>query len=1169
MRLRIAHKLALAFFLFAACSCGILSYALYRSASAQVMNDIRQRLSDIVGIATQVIDAEAYARLTGPDQEDSEDFRNVKRALQEVRDASSDIVYIYTLRQSRDGRILFAVDAEEDPEDIIHLGTPYDDASDLLRQVFTGLNEPVVETSFYTDEWGTWLSGYAPFYYQDGSRAGILGVDISAATVTRYRQQFLTRALLIFGATLPLLLLAGYLLGRRIAAPVIAMKQGAERIGRGDLDVRLDVHSRDEIGVLASTMDQMAANLLGSRQDLTRMMEKYRSIFDQASEGIFQSTLEGRLVTANNAMAAILGYDSPRELTESIDDLAHRLYARPEDRDTVIRTLETKGAVHGMPTRFLRKDGSEVDVELSAHLHRDGDTVLLEGMLMDISERLEREQAEKERRAAEAASAAKSEFLANMSHEIRTPMNAVMGLTDLMLRSDLSDKQRLTLNKIKGASQTLLAVINDILDFSKIEAGRMELEVTDFSLYEVMANLTELFSQKANEKDLELMVSLAEGTPSALRGDPVRLGQVLINLVGNAIKFTKKGEIVVEVRPAREQPRDADEVMLEFAVVDTGVGIPGERLKTIFESFTQADASTTRQYGGTGLGLSISRRLTELMGGGITVSSAPGQGSRFTFTARFHRQPEDRQIRLNTPKDLRGLKVLVVDDNKTAREILSSAIDSFRMDAHTAGSGEEALEIIEKADPPFDLILLDWKMPGMNGIETARRIKQGLNLDKTPIVCMVSAYGREDLIGQTEKNLLDAFLHKPVNQSFLFDAIMELFGRSDAVVSPEALGNGLNHGAHGSADEPPLHLRGARALLVEDNAINREVAQEWLATAGMESESANNGHEALEALDRMARDQRLPDVVLMDIQMPEMDGLEATRRLRADDRFRDLPIIAMTAHALKGDRERCLEAGMNDYVTKPIDPRALFSALGDQVPHSDRNTDPRLKPALAAIKPRAEADGAANALPAELPGIDIEDGLYRANKNKALFRRLLSTFLKDYTAADREISGFLAAGSMDDAHRLAHTVKGVAGSIGALRLSAAAAVLEKQASDKVLETSGPAWEEFGAALTEVAAGLAQAGFRPPERKNLCADAGRTMTPKELLALLDELDQVLDDDLDRARDLACRVAAPISTLAEAGADMAAQLTEHVNDFEMDEARQILEAVRNTLTNEEGV
>ncbi len=789
-----------------------------------------------------------------------------------------------------------------------------------------------------------------------------------------------------------------------------------------------------------------------------------------------------------------------------------------------------------------------MDVEITVHMRRLNSGFLLEGMVQDITQRLAREQAEKERRAAEAANSAKSEFLANMSHEIRTPMNAVMGLTELMLRGDLTEKQRSTLGKIKVASQTLLAVINDILDFSKIEAGRMELEITNFSLHEVMANLSEMFSQKAHEQDVEFMVSIAEGTAGALRGDPIRLGQVLINLVGNALKFTQKGEVVVDVRPAKDQPAEAGEIMLEFAVVDTGVGIPKDRLKAVFESFSQADTSTTRKFGGTGLGLTICRQLTELMGGKIRVESVFGQGSRFIFTARFSRQPAERELRLNAPKDLRGLKVLVVDDNETSREILASAISSFQMNASTAASGWEALDVMRAADPPFDLVLMDWKMPGMNGLETARNIKQRLELDKTPIVCMVSAYGREDLLQQSDRNFLDAFLHKPVNQSFLFDTIMELFGRSDAVVSAAE--------RPVKDSEPPAHISGARVLLVEDNAINREVAREWLDAAGVATEEAENGRVALDRLNAMATDVNLPDMVLMDIQMPELDGLEATRLLRKDERFKDMPIIAMTAHALKGDRERCLDAGMDDYLTKPIDPRALFGALGTHIPNTGQAAAQQ-SPVPAATQKTDNPDDISDL---KIPGVDVKEGLFRCNRNTKLYRRLLSSFLKDYVSSDKEIAEYVKAGSQSDARRVAHSVKGVAGSLGARRLQAAALVLENSAEQETLVPEGMAWDEFLSALTELDTGLNQAGFGAPLEKIPFETEGNaeTVDVGALLPLLDELDRTLDDDLDLARTLVEKIQGPLGALA--GSDTASQLMEHVENFEMDEAREVLDQVR---------
>jgi CheY-like chemotaxis protein len=477
-----------------------------------------------------------------------------------------------------------------------------------------------------------------------------------------------------------------------------------------------------------------------------------------------------------------------------------------------------------------------------------------------------------------------------------------MGMTDLLKRTRLSEKQQNYLNKITISSQSLLSVINDILDFSKIEAGRLDLEETEFSLQETLANISEMYALSAYEKEIELAVSIDEDVPHALVGDPVRLGQVLINLTGNAIKFTQGGEVVIRVRTAKVPPPGPGLTALEFSVADTGIGIASNRLNLIFESFSQADSSITRRHGGTGLGLAICTKLTRLMGGEIFVESTPGRGSTFTFTAVFAKQAEEQQACLLPPIDMRGLRVLIVDDNQTSRDILAAGIQSFQMTAFTAASGEQALELISGADQSFDLILMDWRMPGLNGIETARRIKSEMKLEKLPIICMVSAYGREDLLQQADKSILDAFLHKPVNSSLLFDTIMGLFNRHSDHPAP---GVGPAESVENWSSE---HLAGVRILLVEDNAINQEVACEWLKSWGMDVTTADNGNAALKIL---TIDDAF-DAVLMDIQMPDMDGYEATRCILEDASIDPPPIIAMTAHAMQGTREKCLEAGMSD-----------------------------------------------------------------------------------------------------------------------------------------------------------------------------------------------------------------------------------------------------------------
>ncbi|MEF2144854.1 MAG: response regulator [Desulfovibrionaceae bacterium] len=1147
-RRKIVHKLTAIFFFFAVAVSGLITFALYETASNQVMNDIRQRLRDIVSVAVPVVDVNGYLKLTDPAQDGSPEFLAVRRSLQKIRDAATDVKYIYTLRQEADGTILFVVDGESNPDDAIPLFHPYDDASPLLRARFAELDAPLVEENFYTDEWGTWLSGYAPFYAEDGTRAGILGLDISAATVKAYKRTLLLRALGIFALILPLLLLTGLWLGRRISAPIIAMKEGAERIGQDDLDVRVDIDSDDEIGSLAHSLNEMTEKLSLNRKKLNELAAKYRNIFDNANEGIFQTSHEGRFLTANASLARMLGYTSPEELIESVTNMSTQVYADPNDRLIVRDMLKRDGRLDNHKVQFRRKDGSTIWVELSVHLTKpeNGNSVI-EGMLLDITGRLEKEQAEKERQAAEAASQAKSEFLANMSHEIRTPLNAVMGLTDLLMRTEGTPKQIDYFRKIRSSSQALLSVINDILDFSKIEAGRLELERVNFSLYEVMANITEMFSHRAHDQDIELLVSIDEAVPCALKGDPVRLGQVLINLTGNALKFTPKGEIVVQVRLAPDNDPSQDKTTrLEFEVRDTGIGIAPDRVDSIFDSFTQADSSTTRQYGGTGLGLSICKQITRLMGGEIRAESEQGKGSRFIFTAEFGKQPSQEAVRPSTPKDLRGLRVLVVDDNKTARDILVAAISSFQMEALAVGSGPDAIQAVSEADPPFDMVLLDWKMPGMNGLETARNIKRDQDLLKMPIVCMISAYGREDLIQQADKSFLDAFLHKPVNQSFLFDTIMELFGRSSATTQS-------NKDALTTEDlTPAAHLTGASVLLVEDNEINREVAQEWLKLGRLQIRIAENGRRALEELAR--EDLPLPDVVLMDVQMPELDGLEATRRIRVQERLRALPIIAMTAHALKGDRERCLEAGMSDYITKPIDPRQLFAALERWVPDTVRAQDPE-----PGRQPQEEA--AMPVVDHDLPGLSRAEGLFRCNNNTKLYSKLLATFLRDFAEASERIEQLLAEDDVNDARIIAHSIKGVGGSIGAGRLSASAAAVEAELMQRNLDTSSEMWNEFRMALLEVTNGLVAAGFDRPRMATpqTCTDAGAA--PRLLAAKLTELAALLEDDLSRATQLFEELANDVRCAA--GDELYNRLAEQIDAFEIDEAAQTVADIRNRL------
>lgn len=838
-------------------------------------------------------------------------------------------------------------------------------------------------------------------------------------------------------------------IAQRMVSPLEALTRDSERIGRMDLQAPVSEMAQraswHEVRQLAQTQESMRHKLLEGQTALAQANERLElkvaertqaalqqtalitALLDVIPNAIFYKGADTRFLGCNQAYEAAFGVSREQFIGKRVLDLEYlpqdaRQAFQAED-EMVIRTMGRVSRHESLV--FADGKTHHALYSVTAFADAQGQPAGLIGVIVDVTELTQAEQAARDARAqAEAAASAKADFLANMSHEIRTPMNAVIGMTELALMTELTARQRGYLEKSHSAATNLLRLINDILDFSKIEAGKMSCEQAAFSLDTVMRQVADMATIRARDKDLELIFDIDLQVPDPLLGDALRLGQVLTNLVSNAVKFTEQGEVTVTVRCLPSEPNEA---LLSFEVRDTGIGMSQEEASRVFSAFAQADSSTTRRYGGTGLGLSICRRIVELMGGALEVNSQAGQGSCFFFTLRFavpvaQTPPSFGMLQ----HQVRTMPVLVVDDNAAAREVLCHMLSALSFPVRAVSSGLQALAELDRADhagQPYRVVLIDWKMPDMDGVETLRRVQALFNQPR-PICLLATAHDLDTLTQVLEGTPVDGLLSKPVTTSSLWDAIVHAGSRA-ALATPERV-RPLDHLP---MDEMRRVLSHRAVLLVEDNVTNQEVAVALLQHVGIQVDVAADGAQALALA--ASKDYAL---VLMDCQMPVMDGYEATRRLRQDLGLTRLPVVAMTANVMPDEKAKCLAVGMNDYLDKPVDSQRFYATL--------------LRWIAPGCLPQWEQLGGQNAplLPGNMAPsdglIDRAAALMRLGQDEALYEKLLQRFVAREADAAERLQAALAQGDAAEARRIVHNLKGLAGNMGADRLAQACHRLE-------------------------------------------------------------------------------------------------------------------------------
>ena len=866
---------------------------------------------------------------------------------------------------------------------------------------------------------------------------GQKNLDTNLAKVKFLSQLAIWLSLCLFGVMTALAIWISKRNATKLSLPILQLNEAAKELAAGNASQNLQIVREDELGELAHSFNDMLKSLKSREEELWESVARTQGILDTAADGVITIDEEGHIESFNKAARKIFGYSESDVLGENISMLMPSPYHEEHDRYLASYRETGEGKIIGIGREVVgrRKDGSTFPVDLSISEVMLGTRKVFAGIVRDVTSRKEAEgELVKAKEAALEAVRLKSEFLAMMSHEIRTPMNGVLGMTGILLESELTNDQRDCAETVKHSADALLTIINDILDFSKIESGKLDLEIIDFDLRMMVDDVLDLLGSKAHEKQLELVGLVYASVPTDVRGDPGRLRQILMNLVGNAIKFTAEGGVTIQVMSLSETD---NEVQMQFEVLDTGIGISSKGCSRLFQSFSQADGSTSRKFGGTGLGLAISKQLVELMGGDIGLNSEPGQGSRFWFTVKLEKQPANSKPQISQPTSLAGLRVCVVDDNDTNRFLLHHYSDAWGMFSVDAESGFQALTVLKdmhRQGELCDLALLDYHMPDMDGMELAQKIKADPDLAGIQLILLTSV-GRRGDAQKAQESGVSAYLTKPIHQYQLRECLVMVV-------------------EGGRSPDLPLITKytvretkkktGGRILLADDNMVNQKVGVRMLERLGCRVDVAANGLEAIHAVDRICY-----DLVFMDCQMPEMDGYEATQEIRkceanleslATSDQRRIPIVAMTANAMKGDREKCLDSGMDDFIAKPVKQDELEGILDKWMPQLiDPITDISKEETMPLTDQNVQPSKVETHIQIESTGIehpidqDTLDDLRAlgGEDDPAFLASVIEQYLEDAPGHMNAIRQAIDQGDAQALMKAAHSFKGSSNNMGA------------------------------------------------------------------------------------------------------------------------------------------